>query len=131
MVNWQIPGYLEVKNGHLHVNGVDAVSLADSFDTPLFVFSEDRIRHNCQEIQQAFQQWSFNSRIFYASKANSNLSILHIIRDAGLDLEVNSGGELYKALKVGFSPQQIILTAWRKRSRSCMKRYPLDCSASM
>ncbi len=114
MADWQIPGFLEEINGRLHVNGVDMIPLADSFGTPLFVFSEDRIRHNCREIQSAFQQWRFKTRVFYASKANSNLSLLHIIRDAGLDIEVNSGGELYKALKVGFSPDQIIFNGVAK-----------------
>ena len=114
MGNWQIPGFLEAINGRLHIDNVDGVPLANSFGTPLFVFSEDRIRHNCAEIGNAFQQWPFKTQIFYASKANSNLSILHIIRDAGLDIEVNSGGELYKALQVGFSPQQIIFNGVAK-----------------
>ena len=114
MSNWQIPGYLEAVDGRLHVDGVDAVPLAAEFGTPLFVFSENRIRHNCGEIEEAFRQWPFKTRIFYASKANSNLSILHIIRDAGLDIEVNSGGELYKALEVGFTPRQIIFNGVAK-----------------
>ena len=33
---WAIPGYLEIQNNRLHVNGVDAVELAKEFDTPLF-----------------------------------------------------------------------------------------------
>lgn len=114
MADWQIPGFLEAINGRLHVDGIDTIPLAATFDTPLFVFSEDRIRHNCHEIRHAFQQWRFTTRIFYASKANSNLSLLHIIRDAGLDIEVNSGGELYKALRVGFTPDQIIFNGVAK-----------------
>src|SRR5690606_12295883 len=43
---WEIESFLEVNNGKLHVNGVDAVELAREFGTPLFVYSENRIRHN-------------------------------------------------------------------------------------
>jgi diaminopimelate decarboxylase len=114
MANWQIPGFLDEIDGRLHIDGVDVIPLAESFGTPIFIFSEDRIRHNCAEVQTAFQQWQFKTQVFYASKANSNLSILHIIRDAGLDIEVNSGGELYKALKAGFSPDQIIFNGVAK-----------------
>ena len=41
---WSIPGYLEVRDDHLAVNGVDTIELVDKFNSPLFVFSEPRIR---------------------------------------------------------------------------------------
>ena len=43
---WSIPGYLEVRDDHLTVNGVDAIELVEKFNSPLFVFSEARIRDN-------------------------------------------------------------------------------------
>lgn len=56
-------------------------------------------------------------RIFYACKANSNLTILRLIAEAGLDLEVNSGGELFKGLQAGFCPSQIIFNGVGKTER--------------
>src|SRR5258705_6937593 len=53
-------------------------------------------------------------RFFYASKANSNLSILRTVLESGIDIEVNSGGELFKALRVGFRPDQIIFNGTSK-----------------
>ncbi|HZI60596.1 MAG TPA: hypothetical protein VFD62_07780, partial [Pyrinomonadaceae bacterium] len=50
----------------------------------------------------------------YASKANSNMAILKTVLDAGIDVEVNSGGELFKALRVGFHPDQIIFNGTSK-----------------
>ncbi|MCO6511013.1 MAG: hypothetical protein J5I65_09480, partial [Aridibacter famidurans] len=55
--------------------------------------------------------------ICYASKANSNLSILQAALKAGADVEVNSGGELFKALHAGFSPEQIIFNGTSKDER--------------
>jgi len=117
MGEWQNPGYLEEIGGILHVDGVNVIDLAEQYGTPLFIFSEARIRHNVEEIKSAFQHPLMKTRVFYASKANSNLAVLQIIKDAGLDVEVNSGGELYKALMVGFRPDQIIFNGVAKTER--------------
>jgi D-ornithine/D-lysine decarboxylase len=36
------------------------------------------------------------------------------VRESGIDIEVNSGGELYKALRVGFRPDQIVFNGTSK-----------------
>lgn len=111
---WTIEKYLEIENGHLHINGVDAVALAGKFETPLFVFSESRIRDNIARLKKAERALRLPLKVCYAAKANSNMAILRVIREAGADLETNSGGELFKALKVGFAPEQIIFNGTSK-----------------
>lgn len=111
---WEIEGFLEVKNGHLHVDGVSAVELAEKYDTPLFVFSEARIRHNIDRLAQAAERISCPLKICYAAKANSVMAILRAVKNAGSDIEVNSGGELWKALEIGFRPDQIIFNGTSK-----------------
>jgi diaminopimelate decarboxylase len=111
---WTIPGYLETRDNHLHVSGVDAVRLADEYGTPLYVFSEPRIRHNIERLKRAADGLEHAVKFCYASKANSNMAVLAAVRDAGGDIEVNSGGELYKALKIGFRPDQIIFNGTSK-----------------
>ena len=111
---WSIPGYLEAHNGHLAISGVDAIELIREYDSPLFVFSAPRIRSNIQRLQQAATAVDKPIRFFYASKANSNMAVLKTVRDAGIDIEVNSGGELFKALRVGFRPDQIIFNGTSK-----------------
>ncbi|MGI8733888.1 MAG: diaminopimelate decarboxylase [Pyrinomonadaceae bacterium] len=111
---WAIPGYLEVANGHLSINGADALELVREYDSPLFVFSAPRIRSNIRRLQRAAETVEKPIRFFYASKANSNMAVLKTVRDSGIDVEVNSGGELFKALKVGFRPDQIIFNGTSK-----------------
>jgi len=111
---WTIPGYLETRDGHLQISGIDALSLAAEYETPLFVFSEPRIRWNIERLTQAARTIERPVKYCYASKANSNMAVLAAVRDARIDLEVNSGGELYKALKVGFRPDQIIFNGTSK-----------------
>lgn len=111
---WTIENFLEVKDDQLYIDGVSAIELAKRFDTPLFVFSEPRIRHNIERLKRAEAVIDCPLKICYAAKANSNMAILRAVRDAGSDLEVNSGGELFKALKVGFAPHQIIFNGTSK-----------------
>src|SRR5829696_4274117 len=111
---WSIPGYLEVRDDHLTVNGVDTLGLVKEFNSPLFVFSETRIRDNIARLQLAADAVDRPIKFCYASKANSNMAILKVVLDSGIDIEVNSGGELFKALRVGFRPDQIIFNGTSK-----------------
>lgn len=111
---WAIPGYLETRDNHLSINGVDALALVREHDSPLFVFSEPRIRSNIERLKRAADAVGRPVKFCYASKANSNMAVLATVRDAGIDVEVNSGGELYKALRAGFRPDQIIFNGTSK-----------------
>src|SRR5467141_1788338 len=112
---WTIPGFLEAReNNHLFISGVDATALLHKYGSPLFVFSESRIRANIARLQAAAKEVDRPISFCYASKANSNMAVLKVVRDAGIDVEVNSGGELYKALRVGFKPSQIIFNGTSK-----------------
>lgn len=113
---WQIEGFLDSANGKLTIDGVDATALASEFGTPLFVFSEARIRSNIARLRLAGEGVDCKFRVCYAAKANSNMAILRTVREAGSDLEVNSGGELWKALKSGFSGDQIIFNGTSKET---------------
>src|ERR1051325_3803346 len=91
---WSIHDYLEVRDGHLNINGADALDLIRRFDSPLFVFSEPRIKSNIDRLKRAASSVDHPIRFFYASKANSNMAVLKTVLDSGIEVEVNSGGEL-------------------------------------
>lgn len=111
---WEIKDFLEVRNDQLHIDGVSAVDLAHKHGTPLFVFSDARIRHNIERIRRAEDLITPRLKICYAAKALSTMAILRAVKDAGIDVEVNSGGELWKALKAGFRGDQIIFNGTSK-----------------
>ncbi len=112
---WTVDDYLKINDaGHLTINDVDALALASEFATPLYVFSEPRIRASVERLKRAAREVERPVKFCYASKANSNMAILDAVRRAGADAEVNSGGELYKALRVGFKPEQIIFNGTSK-----------------
>ena len=76
---WTISDYLEVRDGRLNINGADALELIKKYDSPLFVFSEPRIRSNIERLQSAARSVDHPIRFFYASKANSNMSVLKTV----------------------------------------------------
>jgi diaminopimelate decarboxylase len=111
---WEIENFLDVRNNQLHIDGVSTVELARDYGTPLFVFSEARIRHNIARLQRVETVIGCPLKICYAAKANSTMAILRAVKDAGIDIEVNSGGELWKVLRAGFTGDQIIFNGTSK-----------------
>lgn len=107
MASWEIPDFLDVLKGRLNIDGVDVVELAREHGTPLFVYSEQRIRHNIERLKKIQGVIGCPLKLCYAAKAMSTMGILRAVKDADCDIEVNSGGELWKALKAGFTGEQI------------------------
>jgi diaminopimelate decarboxylase len=107
---------LENQNGELYVDGVPATELAETFDTPLYVISEKRIRENYRRLHDALSRNYQKTRIYYAAKANSNLSVLKILETEGSYLDAVSPGEVSIALKAGFPPERILFTGTSVRN---------------
>ena len=111
---WQIPGYLEARDQHLTMDRLDLVNLAAMRDTPLYVYSTRRIIETAREMRRAFDSRHPKAVVCYASKALSAIKVLRLLRAEGLSIEVNSGGELYRAKRAGFNPAQIVFNGVSK-----------------
>jgi D-ornithine/D-lysine decarboxylase len=109
-----LPPYLTIDRGHLMVDGHDAVALTEEHGSPLYVFSERRVAGNASAFLKAARDGHPRASVFFASKACSNLHVLRTIREEGLNIEVNSGGELWKAFAAGFAPEQIVFNGVAK-----------------
>jgi diaminopimelate decarboxylase len=107
---------LENRNGELYIDGVSARELAARFDTPLYVTSEKRIRDNYNRLYKALIRNYPKIRIYYAAKANSNLSVLEILGAEGAYLDAVSPGEVSIALKIGFPAERILFTGTSVRN---------------
>ena len=96
------------ENGHLFIEGCDAVELTKQYNTPLYVMNETLIRDNCKRYKCFFTN-NFSDLSFpcYASKALSCLEIYRIMKEEGMGVDVVSGGELYTALNAGFPAERI------------------------
>ncbi len=94
-------------DGCLVVGGVRADQLAETYGTPLYVLDAAELKARCAEFLAAIAP--FGGRCAYASKANSAVALLRLIREQGCDVDVASEGELEAALRAGFEPSQIHL----------------------
>ena len=106
--------YITVQDDHLCMDGVDLTELAREHGTPLFVYSEQRIRLNARMLLAAFRKHHEAARVCFASKACANLTVLGIVNEEGVDLEVNSGGELEKARAAGFASDRLVMNGVSK-----------------
>jgi len=80
--------------------------LCAKYGTPLYVYNEKILRERCREMKSLVDYPNFI--VNYSAKANSNLALLKIVRDEGLNVDAMSPGELYVELKAGFLPAQIL-----------------------
>jgi len=115
--DWAIENYLDSRDNQLHIDGISTNELAKEYDTPLFVFSAKRIRKNLKRLVKISDVIDCQLKVCYAAKANSNSEILKTILNAGSDIEVNSGGELFMALRAGFKGEQIIFNGTSKTEK--------------
>jgi len=90
--------------GHVEIGGVDLVTLADRYDTPLLVFCEETFRARCRAYVEAMQ----GGTVYFAAKSFTALAALRMAAEEGLGVDVASGGELYAALAAGVAPARII-----------------------
>ena len=96
--------------GHLEIGGADAVNLAKSFGTPLYVMDESYIRAMCRIYRDTIEkEYGGNGLVLYASKAFSCLAIYRIANSEGIGCDIVSGGELYTALHAGFPAEKMVL----------------------
>jgi diaminopimelate decarboxylase len=85
----------------------DLLALAAEYDTPLYVLDRDRVAENCARLLAAFP----DAEISYAMKAHAGRPVLRTVREAGLDAECASAGEVERAFAAGFPGDRIRYTA--------------------
>ena len=96
--------HLTARKGHLFLEDVDSVSLAEQFGTPLYATSEARLRANIRAYHRAFPE----ADKYFAVKANGSLTILRIAAHEGMGADVFSMGELYVARLAGVPKEKIL-----------------------
>jgi diaminopimelate decarboxylase len=101
--------YIKYKNNKLYVEDINVNELAKEFDTPLYIYSNNHFINQYRQFENAFKD--INHKIFYAMKANFNLSVINTFVKLGSGVDANSEGELYRALKTGVDPLKVILTS--------------------
>jgi diaminopimelate decarboxylase len=116
MVKRKLREPLENRKGNLFFDGFSVEKLAEKYDTPLYVLSEKRIRDNYNRIHDALVRNYKDLRIYYAAKANTNLTVLKILQSEGAYLDTVSPGEVFMGLSSGYTPDRILFTGTSVRN---------------
>jgi diaminopimelate decarboxylase len=96
------------KGEELTCDGVSLSEIALSAGTPVYVYSRALIEESYRRFDAAFA--SVKHLVCYATKANSNLSILRCLAALGAGADVVSGGELRAALECGIPAERIVFS---------------------
>jgi diaminopimelate decarboxylase len=116
MVKRRLREPLEDRKGNLYFDGFSTLELAKQYDTPLYLLSEKRIRDNYDRLYGAFVNNYKYVRIYYAAKANTNMTVLRILQSQGAYLDTVSPGEVFLALSSGFTPDRLLFTGTSVRN---------------
>ena len=103
------------KDNQLHCEEVPITEIVRQTGTPTYIYSKKYFETAYKEFDDAFHE--IPQKIFYAAKSNFNLSVIKTFLQLGSGVDVNSEGELYRALKAGAKPDKIILTSVGKTRR--------------
>jgi len=75
--------------------------------TPFYYYDTDILRQTLNTINEESQKYQ-GYHVHYAVKANANLKVLNIIKEAGLGIDCVSGGEIEQVLRAGFPADKIV-----------------------
>ena len=92
----------------LYCEDVPLADLARKTGTPCYVYSGSTILENFRAYDRAFGATPHT--VCYAVKANSNLSLLRMLAQAGSGFDIVSGGELFRVLRAGGDPAKVVFS---------------------
>jgi len=82
-----------------------AEQLMEQFGSPLYVYNEDIIRSNLRRLAGLITKYPYTTN--YSIKANSNLTLLKIVKEEGLNCDAMSEGEIRILQLAGFTADRI------------------------
>jgi diaminopimelate decarboxylase len=100
--------YFPYRNNQLYCGSIPIKDIINSVGTPVYIYNKQFFEDRYNEFDKAFR--GINHEIYFAIKSNFNLSVIKTFADLGSGTDVNSRGELHRALKAGVSPSKIILS---------------------
>lgn len=96
--------YSYTKNTHFW-GKTNPQELAETFGTPLYVYSERILRDRMRDMAHLISYPGFTAN--YSIKTNSNMTILQMALEEGLNADAMSPGEIFVLQKAGFPKEHI------------------------
>jgi diaminopimelate decarboxylase len=119
--------HFEYHDGEMFAEQVPLKRIAAEVGTPAYVYSLATLKRHYQVFDQAFAK--ARHIVCFSVKANSNLALLRAFAKEGSGFDIVSGGELFRALKVGADPKKIVFSGVGKKKQEI--EYALDSGILM
>jgi diaminopimelate decarboxylase len=103
------------RDGQLYCENLSVAEIAEKYDTPLYIYSQNAILGALHSLETAFSE--VDPLICYSVKANSNLGILKMMAEHGSGFDVVSGGELHRVLQAGGKPEETVFAGVGKTDK--------------
>ncbi|MBC7187290.1 MAG: diaminopimelate decarboxylase [Calditrichaeota bacterium] len=111
----------------LYCEGVSVATLAETYGTPLYVYSKNGMLGAYKAIDGAFA--GIAHTVCYALKANANPHLLRLLAAAGAGADVVSGGELRLAEQTGFAAKRTVFAGVGKTDAEIKQAIELGIAA--
>ena len=106
--------FLEYRDGELYCDDARVADVIAQVGTPAYLYSRNAVLARLRELTEAFAEVS--PLICFSVKSNSNLSICKTLAEGGSGFDVVSGGELFRVLKAGGDPANVVYAGVAKTS---------------
>lgn len=106
--------HFKYRNNSLYCESIKVQDIAEEVGTPFYLYSYRTLIDHYRKIKEAFA--SLRPLICFSMKSNSNLSVCRALVKAGAGLDIVSGGELFRAMKVKADPKRIVYASVGKTS---------------
>jgi diaminopimelate decarboxylase len=100
--------HFNYKDNSLYCEDVAIATLAETYGTPLYVYSRATLERHWHAFDSALA--GRDHLVCYAVKANSNLAVLNVLARLGSGFDIVSGGELQRVLRAGGDPDKIVFS---------------------
>ena len=106
--------HFEYREGRLFCEDVAIETLAQTWGTPLFVYSRATLERHWHAFDSALAE--HDHLVCYAVKANSSLAVLNLLARLGSGFDIVSGGELQRVLQAGGLAERVVFSGVGKQA---------------
>ena len=107
--------YFNRRGDSLYAEACSVTSLANTYGTPLYVYSRATIERHWHAFDNA--AGDHPHMVCYAVKANSNLAVLNTMARLGSGFDIVSQGELARVIQAGGDPSKVVFSGVGKTSK--------------
>ncbi len=96
------------QNDDLYCEDVSVAYIAEQIGTPFYLYSYSTIKRHFMVFEDAFTD--LDHLTCFSVKSNSNLAILRLLALEGGGADIVSGGEFFRAIRAGITPDKIVFS---------------------